>query len=63
MIGERLTSQNSGHHMKGDLWRRCRLGISPDSSTIALWQSYQQRHQERIGGMDEEMRMLRIQYL
>jgi hypothetical protein len=29
----------------------------------ALWQSYQQRHLERVGGMDEEMRISRIQYL
>jgi hypothetical protein len=29
----------------------------------ALWQSYQQRHLERVGGMDEEIRISRIQYL
>jgi hypothetical protein len=44
-------------------WWWCRLGITPDLSTRARWQSYQQRHLERVGGMDEGMRMLRIQYL
>jgi hypothetical protein len=43
-------------------WRWCRLGITPYSSTRALWKSYQQRHLER-GGMDEGMRISRIQYL
>jgi hypothetical protein len=41
----------------------CRLGITPYSSTRTLWQSYQQRHLERVGGMDEGMRISRIQYL
>jgi hypothetical protein len=43
-------------------WWWCRLGITPDWTTRALWQSYQQRHLERIGGMDDEMRISRIQY-
>jgi hypothetical protein len=34
-------------------WWWCRLGITPDSSTRALWQSYQQRHLGKVGGMDE----------
>jgi hypothetical protein len=38
-------------------------GITPDSSTRADWQSYQQRHLEQIGGMDEGMRILHIHYL
>jgi hypothetical protein len=38
-------------------------GITPDLSTRAHWQSYQQRHLERVGGMDEGMRISRIQYL
>jgi hypothetical protein len=36
---------------------------TPDLSTRARWQSYQQRHLERVGGMDDEMRISRIQYL
>jgi hypothetical protein len=28
-------------------------GKTPDMSTRALWQSYQQRHLEQVGGMDE----------
>jgi hypothetical protein len=44
-------------------WWLCRLGITPDLSTRARWQSYQQRHLERIGGMDEGMRILHIQYI
>jgi hypothetical protein len=44
-------------------WWWCRLGITPDSFTRALWESYQQRHLERIGGMDEGMRISRIEYL
>jgi hypothetical protein len=43
-------------------WWWCRLGIIHDSSTRALWQSYQQRHLGRVGGMDEGMRISRIQY-
>jgi hypothetical protein len=39
-----------------------RLGITPDSSARALRQSYQQRHLERVGGMDEGTRISRIQY-
>jgi hypothetical protein len=27
-------------------------GIIPDSSTRALWQSYQQRHLGQVGGME-----------
>jgi hypothetical protein len=34
--------------------------IPPDSSTKALWQSYQQRHLAQVGGMDEGMRILPI---
>jgi hypothetical protein len=44
-------------------WWWCRLGTTPDSSTRALCQSYQQRHLERVGGMDEGMRISRIHYL
>jgi hypothetical protein len=71
--GVRLTSQNSGHHWPtvhppGECkWRAVvimiRLGITPDLSTRARWQSYQQRHLEGVGGMDEGVRILRIQYL
>jgi hypothetical protein len=39
-------------------WRR--LGITPDSSTRALWQSYQQRDLGQVGGMDEGVRILLI---
>jgi hypothetical protein len=38
-------------------------GITPDSSSTALWQSYQQRRLEHIGGMDEGMRISCVQYL
>jgi hypothetical protein len=38
-------------------------GITPDLSNRAHWQSYQQRHLERVGGMDEGMRISGIQYL
>jgi hypothetical protein len=38
-------------------WWWCRLGIIPDSSTIALWQSYQQKHLLQVGGMDEGVRI------
>jgi hypothetical protein len=67
----KLTSQNRGHHwpivipqvnVSWDPWW-CWLGITPDLSNTALWQSYQQRHLQRVGGMDEEMRILYIQYL
>jgi hypothetical protein len=44
-------------------WWWCRLGITPDSSTRALWQSYQQRHVRQVGGMDEGVRILFIRYL
>jgi hypothetical protein len=51
-------------HLPGDMWARramwqwwCRLGITPDSSTRALWQSYQQRHLGQVG-LDEGMRIL-----
>jgi hypothetical protein len=37
-----------------------RLGITPDSSTRALWQFYQQRYLGQIGGMDEGVRILPI---
>jgi hypothetical protein len=44
-------------------WWWCRLGITPDSSTRALWQSYQQRDLGQVGGMDEGVRILPIHYL
>jgi hypothetical protein len=34
-------------------WLQCRVGITPDSYTRALWQSYQQRCLGQVGGMDE----------
>jgi hypothetical protein len=45
-------------HPPGDMliWRAMvimMLGITPDSCTGAVWQSYQQRHLERVGGMEE----------
>jgi hypothetical protein len=33
------------------------LGITPDSSTRALWQYYQQRRLRQVGEMDEGMRI------
>jgi hypothetical protein len=42
-------------------WRR--LGITPDSFDRAPWQSCHQRYLEQVGGMDEGMRILRIQCL
>jgi hypothetical protein len=47
-------------NVSGQPWWWCRLGITPDLSTRARWQSYQQRRPKRVGGMDEGMR---IQYL
>jgi hypothetical protein len=44
-------------------WWWCRLGGNPDSSTRALWQSYQHRHLKQVGGMDEGVRILPYQYL
>jgi hypothetical protein len=41
-------------------WWWCRLGITRDSSTRALWQSYQDRHLGQVGGMDEGVRILPI---
>jgi hypothetical protein len=41
-------------------WSWCRLGINPDSSARALWQSYQQRHLRQVRGMDEGVRILPI---
>jgi hypothetical protein len=35
-------------------------GVTPDSSTIALLQAYQQRHLGQVGGMDEGVRILLI---
>jgi hypothetical protein len=63
-------SQNWGHQRDycssqvirehgGPWWWLCRLGINPDSSTTALWQSYQQRHLEQVAGM-EGVRVLPI---
>jgi hypothetical protein len=39
-------------------WFRPR--ITPDSSTRPLWQSHQQKHLGRVGGMDEGVRILPI---
>jgi hypothetical protein len=51
-------------NVSGEPWRWwCRLDITPDLSTRARWQSYQQRHLERVGRKDEGMRILSIQYL
>jgi hypothetical protein len=44
-------------------WWWCRLGKTPDSSTRALWQFYQERHLGQLGGMDEGVRILPFQYL
>jgi hypothetical protein len=44
-------------------WWWCRLGITPDLFTRARWQSFSRDIWERVGGMDEGMRILRIQYL
>jgi hypothetical protein len=44
-------------------WWWCWMGITPDLSTRARWQPYQQRHLERVGGMDKAMRILHIQRL
>jgi hypothetical protein len=44
-------------------WWWCQLCITPESCTRALWQSYQHRHLERIGGQDVGVRILPIQYL
>jgi hypothetical protein len=72
--GMRL-SQNCSHQWTccsspGDMWKICEhgepwrwwcwLGITPDSSTRALWLSYQQRHLGQVEGMDEGMRILPI---
>jgi hypothetical protein len=38
-------------------------GVRPDLSTVARKQPYQQRHLERVGGMDEGKRISRNQYL
>jgi hypothetical protein len=35
-------------------------GKTLDSSTRALWQSYQQRYLGQVGGMDERVRILHI---
>jgi hypothetical protein len=65
--GVRLTSQNCGHHWRvvhppGECYWRA-VVVTPDFPTRARWQSYQQIHLERIGGMDEGMKILRIQCL
>jgi hypothetical protein len=44
----------------GEPWWWCRLGITPDSSTTALWQSCLQRHLGQVGGMDEGVTILPI---
>jgi hypothetical protein len=41
-------------------WGWCRLGITPDSSTRAFWQSNQKRRLRQVGGMDEGVRILLI---
>jgi hypothetical protein len=71
--GVRLTSQKRGHdwlivqtrvHVTGEpWWWWSHLGITPDLPTRALSQSYQQRHLERVRGVDEGLRILFIQYL
>jgi hypothetical protein len=50
-------------NVSGEPWWWCQLGINPDLSTRARWQSYQQRYLERMGGMDEGVRILHIHYL
>jgi hypothetical protein len=45
------------------LWWWWRPGISPDLSTRARRQSYQQRHLEGVGGLHKGGRILRIQHL
>jgi hypothetical protein len=47
----------------GPWWWWCRLGITPDSSTRALRQPYQQRHLGQVGEMDQGVRILLIQYV
>jgi hypothetical protein len=41
-------------------WSWCRIWIAPGSYTRALWQSYQQRHVRKVGGMSEGVRILPI---
>jgi hypothetical protein len=41
-------------------WWLYRLGITPDSFTRALWQSYQQRYLGQGGGKNEGVRILPI---
>jgi hypothetical protein len=51
-------------NVSGEPWRWWyQLGINPDLSIRARWQSYQERYMERVGGMDEWIRILYIQYL
>jgi hypothetical protein len=70
----RLTSLNCGHQRAywssagwyvsvEPWWWWRRLGITPDSFNRAPWQSCHQRCLEQVGGMDEGMRILRIQCL
>jgi hypothetical protein len=48
-----------GEH--GDPWGWwCCMGITPDSSTRALWHFYQQRHLGQVGEMDDGVRILPI---
>jgi hypothetical protein len=57
-------------HPPGDMWAWramvmmwwwwFRLGITLNSSTRALWNSYQQRHLEKGGGKDEAVKILPI---
>jgi hypothetical protein len=51
----RVTCQHGG-----PWWWWCRLGITSDSSTRALWQPYRQRHLRQAGGTDEGVRILPI---
>jgi hypothetical protein len=44
----------------GEPWWWCRLGITPDSSSRALWQSNQRRHLGQVGEMNEGARILPI---
>jgi hypothetical protein len=37
--------------------------MTPDSSTRTLWHSYQQRYLGQVGGINEGVKILPIQYL
>jgi hypothetical protein len=53
----RTADITAGNH--GDEWQ-CRLGIIPELSTRARFQSYHQRYVEEVRVMDERMRILHI---